>query len=61
VRPDGTLKPHAEVIRKFAQTKPQVRTEPVYKVELDITPEEYYKAPLQHIARLYQNYLAAVK
>jgi hypothetical protein len=26
-------------------------------VTLDITPEEYYRAPMEHIARLYEQYL----
>lgn len=52
VRPDGTLKPHAQVIKDFAATKPVVlpakRT-----VTLDITPEEYYQEPARHAVRLY--------
>jgi endo-1,4-beta-mannosidase len=41
VRPDGTLKPHAEVIRRFAATKPVVKpaTRPV---RLGMSAEEFY-------------------
>ena len=56
VRPDGKLKPHAQVIKDFAATKPTVQ-QPKRKLELDITPEEYYRAPREHAVRLYQKYL----
>jgi endo-1,4-beta-mannosidase len=56
VRPDGTLKPHAQVIRQFAETQPTVQPAK-YRVELDITPDEYYAQTLSHIIRLYENYL----
>jgi endo-1,4-beta-mannosidase len=58
VRPDGTLKPHAEVIRRFAQTQPTVNPQPARTVTLDITPDEFYEAPAHHTARLYEVYLA---
>ncbi len=57
VRPEGTLKPHAEVLKKFAASKPVVNPQPVRTVTLDITPDEYYQAPAAHITRLYQAYL----
>ncbi|MCA9887067.1 MAG: cellulase family glycosylhydrolase [Anaerolineae bacterium] len=57
VRPDGSLKPHAEVIRKFAETKPMVQ--PAKRtVTLDITPDEYYQNPRDHAQRLYEDYIA---
>jgi endo-1,4-beta-mannosidase len=53
VRPDGSIKPHAHVIRRFAETRPVVL--PAQRtVELDISPEVYYAAPLEHAKRLYQ-------
>ena len=56
VRPDGSLKPHAEVLRRFAQTKPQVQ--PARRsVTLDISPEAYYEQPTEHMVRLYQAYI----
>lgn len=58
VRPDGSLKPHAEVIRRFAATKPTVKTEDVRRVDLDITPEAYYQNPTGHLVRLYEQYLS---
>lgn len=56
VRPDGTLKPHAEVIKRFAATRPVVQ--PARRaVSLDISPEAYYQNPKRHIKRLYRGFL----
>jgi endo-1,4-beta-mannosidase len=55
VRPDGTLKPHGEAIKKFAATDPRV-VEPVRTVELDIAPDAYYSNPYHHAQRLYENF-----
>jgi endo-1,4-beta-mannosidase len=53
VRPDGSLKPHADVIRSFADSRPQVR--PAAKtVDLDVSPDQYYLDPVGHARRLYQ-------
>ena len=57
VRPDGSLKPHAEVIRKFAETNPTVQAA-IRTVTLDISPDEYYEKPDFHAQRLYQDYIA---
>lgn len=55
VRPDGTLKPHAEVIKRFAESLPTVQ--PAHKtVTLDITPDEFYQDPSMHTIRLYEAY-----
>ena len=56
-RPDGSLKPHAHVVREFAATQPRVRTTGYRTVDLDVSPEEYYRAPAQHFQRLYGQYL----
>lgn len=53
VRPDGSLKPHAEVIRRFASRTPLV-SEPQRPVSLDISHDEYYASPRQHVERSYQ-------
>ena len=58
VRPDGTLKPHTDIIRKFAATQPVVNPNPPRRVELDVTPDEFYKTPAEHTVRLYQKYLS---
>lgn len=57
VRPNGSLKPHAEVIRRFAQTKPTVQPA-ARSVALGCTADDYYAAPWDHLSRLYQDYLA---
>ncbi len=57
VRPDGSLKPHAEVIKRFASTNPTVK--PAQRtVTLDITPDDYYQSPATHFERLYNAYIA---
>ena len=58
VRPDGSLKPHAAAIQRFAATNPRTRS-PQRAVTLDISPEQYYRAPRDHARRLYQEYLGA--
>ncbi len=55
VRPDGSLKPHAEVLRRFAAAQPVMR--PAQRaVTLDISPDDYYAAPQTQARRLYQAY-----
>lgn len=56
VRPDGTVKPHAEAIKRFAATGPIVRS-PERTVELDLSPDEYYSNAAAHARRLYREYL----
>ncbi len=55
VRPDGSLKPHAEVIKRFAATNPIVKPA-TRTVTLDITPDEFYENPALHTYRLYGLY-----
>ncbi len=56
VRPDGSLKPHAEVIRQFAAAQPVVQP-PVHTVSLDMTPDDFYADPEGNVRRLYKTYL----
>jgi endo-1,4-beta-mannosidase len=53
VRADGTLKPHAEVIKEFVATGPTVAA-PSRTVTLDVTPDEYYLDPEGHARKLYE-------
>ena len=55
VRPDGSLKAHAEPIRRFADTNSMVQA-PAKTVTLDVTPDEYYQDPAGHARRLYQGF-----
>lgn len=57
VRNDGTPKPHAKVIQKFAESKPIVQPA-THTVELDITPDEYYRDAKTHLVRLYDVFLS---
>ena len=55
VRPDGSLKPHAEGLRRFAASAPTIQS-PVKTVTLDVTPDQYYLDPAAHARRLYQDW-----
>jgi endo-1,4-beta-mannosidase len=55
VRPDGSLKPHAEVIRHFAATQPRVQPA-TRTVALDISPDAFYEEPAAHLVRLWRAY-----
>jgi endo-1,4-beta-mannosidase len=57
VRPDGSVKPHADAIRRFARAAPRVLREPRIAVDLDVDLEAYYAAPARHAQRLYERYL----
>jgi endo-1,4-beta-mannosidase len=60
VRPDGSLKPHAEVIKKFAATSPQVQARPDW-ARLDIDTTEFNKDPNANVRKHYAPYLAAME
>jgi endo-1,4-beta-mannosidase len=55
VRPDGSWKPHADVVRRFAASAPLVQPAR-RRVVLDVSPEEYYRDPLAHARRLYRHF-----
>jgi endo-1,4-beta-mannosidase len=56
VRPDGTIKPHAEVMKRFAATTPQVKPIPEW-AKLDVSADEFYRDPMARLAPLYEEYL----
>ncbi|HEX2915560.1 MAG TPA: glycoside hydrolase family 2 TIM barrel-domain containing protein [Chloroflexia bacterium] len=58
VRPDGSLKPHAEVLRTFAATQPIVLPTPLKNPVFNITPDEYYQHPFENMVKLYSQYLS---
>jgi endo-1,4-beta-mannosidase len=60
VRPDGSLKPHAEVIKRFANTQPLVQPA-TNELVLDLSPQEYYQEPQAHARRLYDVYLNSLE
>jgi endo-1,4-beta-mannosidase len=56
IRPDGSLKPHAKVLRDFAATRPTVQ--PARRTfDLDVTPDEFYQSPEAHYQRLYEHWV----
>ena len=55
VRPDGSLKPHADAVRRFAATNPQVQA-PAKTVDLDVSPDGYYRDPRRNAERIYRGY-----
>lgn len=56
VRPDGTVKPHARAMQRFAATNPVVRPAE-RRVTLGVSPDVYYQNPIGHMVELYQAYL----
>lgn len=58
VRPDGTLKPHAEVVRQFAAQNPTVQPIPEYAHFPALNGEEFYgKRMYEDMKALYEAYL----
>jgi len=57
VRSDGSLKPQAKVLQKFAATKPTVKPA-AKKVSLPISADDYYRDPEGHLRQLYQQFVA---
>jgi endo-1,4-beta-mannosidase len=57
VRPDGSLKPHAETVRAFAATRPQVLAAPHRTIASPPTGDEYYADPIGHALRCYKEFV----
>lgn len=55
VRPDGSLKEIAKVIREFAATKPVIQPQS-HKLDLGVTPEGYYANPGGNLRRLFKGF-----
>ena len=53
IRADGSVKPTGNAVLRFADTTPQVLP-PERTVELDVSPEDYYRDPVAHARRLYE-------
>lgn len=60
VRPDGSLKPHAQVVKNFAKTNPQVKPIPEW-AQLDINASEFYADPYKMVKGQYPAYLEAAE
>ena len=57
-RADGTIKPHGQVIRNFAESNPVVQSPPGRRAILDISTNEYYENPLRHSRRFFETFSA---
>ncbi len=55
VRPDGTLKPAASVVRDFARTAPVVQP-PARTVAIPVSPARYYQDPAALLIDLYARF-----
>jgi hypothetical protein len=59
VRADGSEKPAADVFRKFRQRRDAgALIQAAVPRVLDVTPDEYYRAPAAHFGRLYAKWVA---
>ncbi len=56
IRPDGSLKPHAEVLKRFAATQPTVHESPK-KLKLPFSSDTYYQDPQANAVALYRQWL----
>ena len=52
VRPDGSLKPHAEVIREFIASGPVI-SEPAARARIAVDGEAFYQDPAAALPELY--------
>lgn len=57
VRPDGSLKPHAEVLRRFAATNPTVKHDAVRRVALPYDADTFYQSPNEHTVELFRAFV----
>lgn len=58
-RPNGTLKPHAEIIRQFAAANPTVKPIPEYAKFPGLDGNDFYEKKIyEEMGTLYQAYLA---
>jgi endo-1,4-beta-mannosidase len=55
VRPDGSLKPSAQVIRDFAGSGPIV-SQPERTVVLSMSPDDYHRHQMEEMATLYERF-----
>ena len=58
VRPDGSLKPHADVLKRFAASALEVR-EPSPRARIDISGRDYYRDPMRTLVELYRTFREA--
>ena len=55
-RADGTLKPHGQVIRQFANSNPAIQHPATRRAHVDVSVNTFYESPLNHCQRLFRNF-----
>jgi endo-1,4-beta-mannosidase len=60
VRPDGTLKPHARVVERFAAEARRIQPAPT-DFRLGLSPDEFYADPGAELERHFARYLATAQ
>lgn len=55
VRPDGSLKPHAQVLRRFAASAPVI-IPPSDRARIEVDPDDFYFNPMRQLPELYQRF-----
>lgn len=55
LRPDGSLKPHAEVVRRFVATGPAI-TAPSSRARIEVDADELYAAPAAVLPGLFESF-----
>jgi endo-1,4-beta-mannosidase len=58
VRPDGSLKPHAEVVRRFIEGRPAIGV-PSERARIEVDPAALYADPSAMLAELFATFKAA--
>ncbi|MFN8598408.1 MAG: glycoside hydrolase family 2 TIM barrel-domain containing protein [Anaerolineae bacterium] len=56
IRPDGSIKPHAKIMRDFAATQPIVKAA-TRSIDLPMSPAEFYRDPARNTVKLYREYI----
>ena len=55
-RSDGSLKPHGNAIRNFAESNPVVQVPPKRRAQVDVSVSDFYESPLSHYQRLFNRF-----
>jgi endo-1,4-beta-mannosidase len=56
---EGNLRPHGEVLRNFARTKPKIASVPTHHIALPMTPDDFYERPRELVETLLRDFVTA--
>ena len=56
IRPDGSIKPHAKIVRDFAATQPIVKAA-IRSIELPMSADEFYRDPARNTVKAYRKFI----